>query len=214
MKRSGIWDLVNNSLSGHFREQAQRMGKVVRIHHNGVSYWQVKVKKRRLSGGDSAASVGLRTLSPTPQTVMSNCAKKNCAGGRAGEGVTCLKKGNSMKRSCLVLAVLLLVSATHAEECTIKDPTGQNTTGLLAIAPGVDEALGKAIDNNEAWRLAPYVQCILNDGNKVWVETRLKALATINVLKSGGCKSGTRGIVLTPVLNCRGVSSPKTTKKK
>jgi hypothetical protein len=28
-----------------FRTQAQRMGKVVRIHHSGVSYWQLGVKK-------------------------------------------------------------------------------------------------------------------------------------------------------------------------
>jgi len=30
-----------------FRTQAQRMGKVVRVHHSGVSYWQVNVKKAR-----------------------------------------------------------------------------------------------------------------------------------------------------------------------
>ena len=28
-----------------FRTQAQRMGKVVRVHHNRVSYWQARVKK-------------------------------------------------------------------------------------------------------------------------------------------------------------------------
>jgi hypothetical protein len=28
-----------------FRTQAQRMGKVVRVYHGGVSYWQVNVKK-------------------------------------------------------------------------------------------------------------------------------------------------------------------------
>jgi hypothetical protein len=28
-----------------FRTQAQRMGKVVRVYHSGVSYWQVRVKK-------------------------------------------------------------------------------------------------------------------------------------------------------------------------
>ena len=28
-----------------FRTQAQRMGKVVCVHHNGVSYWQVNVRK-------------------------------------------------------------------------------------------------------------------------------------------------------------------------
>jgi hypothetical protein len=28
-----------------FRTQAQRMGKVVRVYHSGVSYWQVNVKK-------------------------------------------------------------------------------------------------------------------------------------------------------------------------
>jgi len=28
-----------------FRTQAQRMGKVVRVYHKGVSYWQVRVKK-------------------------------------------------------------------------------------------------------------------------------------------------------------------------
>lgn len=125
-----------------------------------------------------------------------------------------LKKGSSMQKICLVLVVLLLVSTTHAEECTIKDPLGQKATGLLAIAPGVDEALGKAIDNDEPWRLAPYVQCKLNDGDKVWAETRLKSLATVNVLKSSGCKSGTRGIVLTAVLNCQSVPSPKASKKK
>jgi hypothetical protein len=30
-----------------FRTQAQRMGKVVRVHHSGVGYWQVNVKKAR-----------------------------------------------------------------------------------------------------------------------------------------------------------------------
>jgi hypothetical protein len=30
---------------GAFRAQAQRMGKVVRVSHGGVSYWQVNVKK-------------------------------------------------------------------------------------------------------------------------------------------------------------------------
>ena len=28
-----------------FRTQAQRMGKVVRVHHSGVNYWHVNVKK-------------------------------------------------------------------------------------------------------------------------------------------------------------------------
>ena len=28
-----------------FRTQAQRMGRVVRVHHSGVSYWQARVKK-------------------------------------------------------------------------------------------------------------------------------------------------------------------------
>jgi hypothetical protein len=28
-----------------FRTQAQRMGKIVRVHHSGASYWQVNVKK-------------------------------------------------------------------------------------------------------------------------------------------------------------------------
>jgi len=28
-----------------FRTQAQRMGKVVRVYHSGVSYWHVNVKK-------------------------------------------------------------------------------------------------------------------------------------------------------------------------
>jgi len=34
-------------LSRHvaFRIQAQRMGKVVRVHHSSVSYWQVNVRK-------------------------------------------------------------------------------------------------------------------------------------------------------------------------
>ena len=30
-----------------FRTQAQRMGKVIRVHHSGVSYWQVNVKRVR-----------------------------------------------------------------------------------------------------------------------------------------------------------------------
>jgi hypothetical protein len=30
-----------------FRTQAQRMGRVVRVHHSGVGYWQVNVKKAR-----------------------------------------------------------------------------------------------------------------------------------------------------------------------
>src|SRR5215470_15179255 len=29
----------------HLRTQAQRMGKVVRAHHEGISFWQVKVDK-------------------------------------------------------------------------------------------------------------------------------------------------------------------------
>jgi hypothetical protein len=28
-----------------FRTQAQRMGRVVRVHHSGVSYWQARFKK-------------------------------------------------------------------------------------------------------------------------------------------------------------------------
>jgi len=28
-----------------FRTQAQRMGKVVRVYHSGVSYWQANVSK-------------------------------------------------------------------------------------------------------------------------------------------------------------------------
>jgi hypothetical protein len=28
-----------------FRTQAQRMGKVVRVYHSGVSYWQARIKK-------------------------------------------------------------------------------------------------------------------------------------------------------------------------
>jgi hypothetical protein len=28
-----------------FRTQAQRMGKVLRVHHSGVSYWQARMKK-------------------------------------------------------------------------------------------------------------------------------------------------------------------------
>ena len=28
-----------------FRTQAQRMGRVVRVHHSAVSYWQARVKK-------------------------------------------------------------------------------------------------------------------------------------------------------------------------
>ena len=43
-----------------FRTQAQRIGKVVRVYHGGVGYWQVNVKKRMLSGGDSVARVGRR----------------------------------------------------------------------------------------------------------------------------------------------------------
>jgi hypothetical protein len=31
-----------------FRTRAQRMGKVVRVYHNGVSYWQVNVKKAQV----------------------------------------------------------------------------------------------------------------------------------------------------------------------
>ena len=30
-----------------FRTQAQRMGKVVRVHHSGVNYWQVNANKVR-----------------------------------------------------------------------------------------------------------------------------------------------------------------------
>lgn len=31
-----------------FRTQAQRMGKVVRVRHSGVSYWQLHEKKERI----------------------------------------------------------------------------------------------------------------------------------------------------------------------
>ena len=31
-----------------FRSQAQRMGRVVRVHHAGVSYWQAPVKRPML----------------------------------------------------------------------------------------------------------------------------------------------------------------------
>lgn len=30
-----------------FRTQAQRMGKVVRVRHGGISYWQVKLEAER-----------------------------------------------------------------------------------------------------------------------------------------------------------------------
>jgi hypothetical protein len=33
-----------------FRTQAQRMGKVVRVYRNGVSYWQARVKKAHVLG--------------------------------------------------------------------------------------------------------------------------------------------------------------------
>ena len=31
-----------------FRTQAQRMGKVVRVRHSGVSYWQLRERKERI----------------------------------------------------------------------------------------------------------------------------------------------------------------------
>jgi hypothetical protein len=31
-----------------FRMQAQRMGKVVRVRHSGVSYWQLRERKERI----------------------------------------------------------------------------------------------------------------------------------------------------------------------
>ena len=31
-----------------FRTQAQRMGKVIRVRHSGVSYWQLRERKERL----------------------------------------------------------------------------------------------------------------------------------------------------------------------
>jgi hypothetical protein len=33
-----------------FCMQIQRMGKVVRVHHSGISYWQVKVKRAHALG--------------------------------------------------------------------------------------------------------------------------------------------------------------------
>jgi len=33
-----------------FRVQAQRMGKVVRVRHGGVSYWQLHERKERITG--------------------------------------------------------------------------------------------------------------------------------------------------------------------
>ena len=111
-----------------------------------------------------------------------------------------------------VVAVFLLATIAQAgEECIIKNPpvTGQKETGLLAIAEGVDEALG----SGDAQRLAPYVQCKLTDGDKVLADVRLKTVARVVVLKSTGCKPGTRGIVLAPLLNCS-TPSPKSSKKK
>jgi hypothetical protein len=32
----------------HFRTQAQRIGKVVRVHHEGLSLWQVRVDKQQV----------------------------------------------------------------------------------------------------------------------------------------------------------------------
>jgi hypothetical protein len=33
-----------------FRTQTQRMGKVVRVHHSGISYWQVNVRRAHALG--------------------------------------------------------------------------------------------------------------------------------------------------------------------
>jgi hypothetical protein len=33
----------------HFQTQAQRIGKVVRVHHEGISFWQIKVDKEQES---------------------------------------------------------------------------------------------------------------------------------------------------------------------
>jgi hypothetical protein len=30
-----------------FRTQAQRIGTVVRVHHEGISFWQVRVNKQQ-----------------------------------------------------------------------------------------------------------------------------------------------------------------------
>jgi hypothetical protein len=30
-----------------FRTQSQRMGKVIRVRHSGISYWQVKLEAER-----------------------------------------------------------------------------------------------------------------------------------------------------------------------
>lgn len=84
------------------------------------------------------------------------------------------------------------------EQCTIRDPTGEGKTGLLAITEGVDIAL----EREDALRLSQYVVCGLYNGDKVTVDVRGKAIARVTVLSSQTCAPGTRGMVLAPVLNC------------
>lgn len=102
------------------------------------------------------------------------------------------------KLAMSIVLVLFYAAIVRAEgQCTITQDFG-----LLEIAPGVDEALGKAIDNNESWRLVPYIQCKLTKGDTVFLGNRLPSLSTVTVLKSEGCNSRTRGIVFTSVLVC------------
>ena len=113
-----------------------------------------------------------------------------------------------MKLLWISIAVLFVLglSLTAAEpldilseelRCTIRNPLGEDV-GLLDIRDGV----GMAIAERDPQSLAQYVLCALSDGDKVAVDFRGKSLSRARVLSSQECSSGTRGLVLTPILNC------------
>ena len=81
--------------------------------------------------------------------------------------------------------------------CTIRNPLGEDI-GLLAIRDGVDMAIAES----DPQSLAQYVLCALSDGDNVAVDVRGKSVSRARVLSSRRCASGTRGLVLTPILNC------------
>ena len=69
---------------------------------------------------------------------------------------------------------------------------------MLDIREGLDVALAERNPQS----LAQYVLCALSDGDKVAVDVRGKSVSRARVLSSQGCASETRGLVLTPMLNC------------
>ena len=87
---------------------------------------------------------------------------------------------------------------SEESRCTIRSPLGEDELGLLDIREGLDVALAE----HNPQSLAQYVLCALSDGDKVAVDVRGESVSRARVLSSQGCASGTRGLVLTPILSC------------